>query len=110
MIILRILWGIIAIPLIIIAYVLKFFFYLLTLIGGKIITIIAGLAACAGIIIIAVQLFACGAYDVDWSLIWTAIGLIVGGGIIYFIPYIGVFIVDLIDAFIDWVKYTAFGR
>lgn len=104
MIIFRIIFSILLLPLLLLAYVLKLFFSLVVLIGAKIIMIIGCLALLGGIFVIYVE----EGYGSGENTV-AGIGMIIGGIITAISPYIVTFIIAALNAFIEFVKGFLFG-
>ena len=103
MFILRILVAIVAIPFIILAFILRLFFRAFVFIGGKIIWVISGLALLGGIFVIVVELF--GTKENIWSGVWMIVGSIGG----FALPYLAAILSELCGGAIEWLKNVAFG-
>ena len=104
MILVRILVGILSIPLIIIAFVLQLFLKLVVILGGKLVIAISSLIFLGGLIFLAIDLFGTGE-NTGLSLPLLIVGL-VG----YALPYIAVYVIALLETFIAWIKSYVFGR
>ena len=105
MIILRILLGIISIPLLLAAYLFRLLLRIVVGIGNKIIIIIATGVFGIGLFILIVELFGDARENIG-----MAIGMMVGGVLGYFLPILNVVLATYLDAFIEWVMYNVFGR
>ncbi len=109
MIILRIILAIIAIPAMLFFYILKGLFYLLTMLGAKIVMFIGGLMVLGGVVIIVVELLGAAAMGSN-GMVGSSIGLIAGGVGVIAIPYASAFLSELFGAIADWIRDTAFHR
>lgn len=95
MFILRFLLAILALPLLLIAYLLKLLFILFTGFGKIVAEILGGICVIGSILMIIEG-------DPD------AIAGIILGAVICVLPYVGVFIVSLLDYFIAWVRAVVY--
>lgn len=97
MFILRFLLAIITLPLLLIAYLLKLLLLLCTGFGKIIAEILAGICVIGSILMI----------------IENESGGIVGlilGAVIAVLPYVGVFLIGVLDYFIEWVRAVVYGN
>ncbi len=104
MILVRILIGIISIPFVLVAFLLQLLLRLVVMLGGRIMIGISSLIFLGGAIILAIDLFGSGE-DIGGGL-WIMLGGLVG----YSLPYIAVYIIALLETFIQWVRGFVFGR
>lgn len=105
MILVRILVGIVSIPLIIIAFVLQLLLRLVVMLGGKLVIAISSLIFVGGLIFLAIDLFGGGSESTGLPLPMIIIGL-VG----YALPYIAIYVIAFLETFIDRVKNYVLGR
>lgn len=108
MIILRIIFGIIALPFMLLAYLLHYFFRLAVILSTKLIIIIAGLAIIGGILVLLVESCAEPQYPGDKGNNAAGIWMIVGGVAGCFLPYIGAFLSDFFRFAAEWIKVKAY--
>ena len=104
MILVRILVGILSIPLIIIAFVLQLFLKLIVILGGKLVIAISSLIFLGGLIFLAIDLFGTG------EKTGLSLPLLIVGLVGYALPYIAVYVIALLETFIAWIKSYVFGR
>ena len=104
MILVRILVGILSIPLIIIAFVLQLFLKLVVILGGKLVIAISSLIFLGGLIFLAIDLFGTG------EKTGLSLPLLIVGLVGYALPYIAVYVIALLETFIAWIKSYVFGR
>ncbi|MBQ2740125.1 MAG: hypothetical protein IJF39_00695 [Clostridia bacterium] len=105
MILVRILVGILSIPLIIIAFVLQLFLKLVVMLGGKLVIAISSLIFLGGLIFLGIDLFGGGSESTGLPLPMIIVGL-VG----YSLPYIAIYVIAFLQTFISKVKSYVFGR
>ncbi len=99
MFLIRLLLWIVTLPLVIVLYVLRFVFLILLGIGNIVAKFVGGLVFIAGIVV----LFT-GEMSVGEGILGIGLGIF-----IYCIPYIGAYIVAILDAIIGFVKSLSFG-
>ena len=104
MILVRILVGIISIPLIIVAFLLQLLLRLIVMLGGKLVIAISSLIFLGGLICLGVDLFGSG------EKTGLTFPMIIVGLVGYSLPYIAVYIIALLETFIAWIKSFVFGR
>ncbi len=101
----RIVFGIIFFPLMLIAYLFKWFFYLFCgLAPDFIIIILACIVFVGGLIQMAI-----GCSTETSSDIWLGVGISFIGCAIYGVKYISLFLMNAMDWFIEWVQSVLFG-
>lgn len=96
MFLLRLILGLLALPLLLVAYVLRFIFIIFTGFGKIIAEILAGICVIGGIVLLIES-------DPDWF--WA----LILGAVLSVLPFIGVFIINVLDYFIAWVRAIAYG-
>ena len=99
MILVRILVGIVSIPLIAIAFLLQLLLRLVVMLGGKLVIAISSLIFVGGLIFLGIDLFGGGSESTGLSLPMIIVGL-VG----YSLPYIAIYIIAFLKTFISKVK------
>lgn len=99
MFLIRLLLWIVTLPLVIVLYVLRFVFLILLGIGNIVAKFVGGLVFIAGILV----LFT-GEMSVGEGILGIGLGIF-----IYCIPYIGAYIVAILDAIIGFVRSLSFG-
>ena len=99
MFLIRLLLWIVTLPLVIVLYVLRFVFMVLLGIGNIVAKFVGGLVFIAGIVV----LFT-GEMSVGEGILGIGLGIF-----IYCIPYIGAYIVAILDAIIGFVRSLSFG-
>ena len=99
MFLIRLLLWFVTLPLVIVLYVLRFVFLILLGIGNIVAKFVGGLVFIAGIVV----LFT-GEMSVGEGILGIGLGIF-----IYCIPYIGAYIVAILDAIIGFVKSLSFG-
>ena len=99
MFLIRLILWIVTLPLVIVLYVLRFVFLILLGIGNIVAKFVGGLVFIAGIVV----LFT-GEMSVGEGILGIGLGIF-----IYCIPYIGAYIVAILDAIIGFVKSLSFG-
>lgn len=104
MIILRIILGIVAIPVMLLLYILKGIFYLFTLVSAKILQVVGALVLIAGVIFLAIG----SGVDSPSDSKATYIGMIAGGIGIIWLPYIAAFLSGLFGALAEGIKDRIF--
>lgn len=104
MIIFRIIFTIILLPLLLLAYALKLLFSLVLLIGGNIIMIIGTGIFLFGVFFIVVE----SEYTYGGNIA-GGIGIIIGGVITFFSPYIAFAIIAGLSAVIEFIQGYIFG-
>lgn len=101
----RILFGIIFFPLMLIAYLFKWFFYIFCVLAPDfVIIILACIVFCAGLI-----QFSIGCSVESSSDMWLGVGIAVIGVAIYGLKYIALFLMNAMNWFIEWVQSVLFG-
>ena len=105
MFILRIILSILAIPVLLVLYILKGFFYLFTMIGAKILQAVGSLMLLAGIVFFAIGSGDSGSSSGSMS---NYIGMIAGGIGVIFLPYISAFLSGLFGSFADGIREQIF--
>ena len=104
MIILRIILGIVAIPVMLLLYILKGIFYLFTMISAKILQVVGAFMLLGGIIFLSIGSGVGSNADSNA----TYISMIAGGVGIIFLPYIAAFLSGLFGALAEGIKDRVF--
>ena len=106
MFLLRLLLWIVTLPIRIIALVLKLILVIITSIGSIFSTLVGGLLFLASL----VMLVACFWYTGEdfWNGFGTAAGGMALGLFVYFLPKIGVFLVNVCEMIVDWCRSISF--
>lgn len=97
MFILRFLLAILALPLLLVAYLIKILLILFTGFGKIVAEILGGICILGSILMIIEG-------DPD------GIAGIILGAVIFVLPYVGVFIINVLDYFIAWVRAVVYGN
>lgn len=105
MFILRIILSIVAIPIMLVSYLLREIFRIFTLISAKILQVVGSLMLLAGIVFFAIGSGDSGSSSGSMS---NYIGMIAGGVGIIFLPYIAAFLSGLFGAMADGIRVRLF--
>lgn len=107
MFLVRLLLWVVTLPLVIVAYVIKFILFLLTAFGSIVTTLLGGVLFLASGVMFIGCFWQTGADF--WNGIGTSLAGIALGAFIYYMPRIGAFLIALLESFIDWVRSITFG-
>ena len=107
MFLVRLLLWVVTLPLVIVAYVIKFILFLLTAFGSIVTTLLGGVLLLASGVMFIGCFWQTGAEF--WNGIGTSLAGIALGIFIYYLPRVGAFLIALLESFIDWIRSITFG-
>ena len=106
----KILLGIIALPFMLLAYLLHYFFKLAVLIGTRFVIIVSGLVIIGGLIVILIEKCSEPSVPGDKGNAATGVWMLLGGIVGCFLPYLAAFLSDLFRYIAEWIKFKAYNR